>query len=66
MVSTNEGKLIKDRSHDKAPAGPFQADPAYAAELLTEVARGGASEELAILERQLSTAFAIKEENPAF
>ncbi|WP_236514113.1 hypothetical protein [Pseudomonas tremae] len=39
----------------------FQADPPYTAELLAEIFRDGNPDELAILERQLSAAFAISE-----
>ncbi|WP_425519606.1 hypothetical protein [Xanthomonas campestris] len=35
----------------------FRADPAYAAELLVEVRRGGNPDELAILLRQMAEAF---------
>jgi hypothetical protein len=42
----------------------FRTDPSYAVELLAEVVRDGNADELAILERQLSTAFATKESNP--
>lgn len=55
---------MKDRSHDEPMAELFQADPSYAAELLAEVVRDGNPDELAILERQLSAAFAIREANP--
>lgn len=56
---------MKDRSHDEAMAGLFQADPAYASELLAEVVRDGVAEELTILERQLSAASAMREAIPA-
>lgn len=56
---------MKDCSHDEAMAELFRTDPSYAVELLAEVVRDGNADELAILERQLSTAFAIKESNPA-
>lgn len=58
------GQLMKDRSHDEAVAELFQADPFYAAELLAEVVQDGSADELAILERQLSVAFATREINP--
>ncbi|MCC5064054.1 hypothetical protein [Xanthomonas campestris] len=48
---------MKDRSHDTAMAEHFRADPAYAAELLVEVRRGGNPDELAILLRQMAEAF---------
>ncbi|WP_282364103.1 hypothetical protein [Pseudomonas sp. PS01297] len=50
---------MKDRSHDEAMSELFQADPLYAAELRAEVVRDGNTDELAILERQLSAAFAV-------
>ncbi|WP_177445781.1 hypothetical protein [Pseudomonas sp. ICMP 460] len=56
---------MKDRSHDDAMAELFQADPAYAAELLAEVVRDGDAEELVILGRQLSAIVATTEANPA-
>lgn len=56
---------MKDRSHNEAMAELFQADPEYAAELLAEVIRDGDADELAILERQLSAAFAASGTNPA-
>ncbi|HDS1797956.1 TPA: hypothetical protein QEM76_000855 [Pseudomonas putida] len=40
----------------------FQADPSYAAELLTEVRRDGDADELAVLKRQLSSAFAVMDD----
>jgi hypothetical protein len=43
----------------------FQAEPAYAAELLAEVIRDGDADELAILERQLSAAFAASSSESA-
>lgn len=58
------GQLMKDRSHDEVVAELFQADPFYAAELLAEVLQDGSADELAILERQLSVAFATREINP--
>ncbi|MHA6231115.1 transcriptional regulator [Pseudomonas fluorescens group sp. PF-69] len=48
---------MKDRPHDDAMAEQFHADPAYAAELLTEVRRNGDSAELAILLRQIAKVF---------
>jgi DNA-binding phage protein len=48
---------MKDRSHDEAMAELLQADPADAAELLTEVRLNGDSAELAILLRQMARAF---------
>lgn len=55
---------MKDRSHDEAMVERFQADPSYAAELLAEVVRDGSGDEFAILERQLSVAFATGEVEP--
>lgn len=55
---------MKDRSHDEAMAELFEADPFYAAELLAEIVRDGSADELAILERQLSVAFATRKTNP--
>ena len=55
---------MKDRSHDEAMAELFQVDPSFAADLLAEVVRDGNADELAILERQLSAAFAKREANP--
>ncbi len=52
---------MKDRNHDEALAELFQADPSYAGALLAEVVRDGDTGELAILERQLSAAFGIRE-----
>lgn len=48
---------MKDRAHDEAMVEQLQTDPAYAAELLTEVRRNGDSAELAILWRQMVKAF---------
>ncbi|MBD8575050.1 hypothetical protein IFR09_12995 [Pseudomonas syringae] len=56
---------MKDRSHDEAMAALFQADPSYAAQLLAEAVREGNADEVAILERQLSIALAMKEADPA-
>ncbi|NMZ43211.1 hypothetical protein HBO20_29165 [Pseudomonas proteolytica] len=43
-----------DRSHDEAMANLLRADPAYAAELRVAIEADGATEELAILDRQLA------------
>ncbi len=51
---------MKDRNHDEAMAELFLADPPYAAELLAEVVRDGHTDEVAILERQLSAALAMR------
>jgi len=48
---------MRDRSHDEAMSEQFRADPGYAAELFVEVRRNGSVAELAILLRQLATAF---------
>ncbi|QPO22699.1 hypothetical protein HXW90_25695 [Pseudomonas sp. Y39-6] len=56
---------MKDCTHDEAMVELFRTDPSYAVELLAEVVRDGNADELAILERQLLTAFATKESNPA-
>lgn len=55
---------MNDSSHDEAMAEFFQANPSYAAELLAEVVLDGDAEELAILERQLTSAFALRDANP--
>jgi DNA-binding phage protein len=44
---------MKDRSHDEVMAEVLRADPFYAKTLLNEVLRGGDSDELAILLRQI-------------
>lgn len=59
------GVAMKERSHDEAMVELFQADPSYAMELLAEVVRDGNADEVAILERQLSAAFAGSGLNPA-
>ena len=56
---------MKDRSHAEAMAELFRTDPSYAVELLAEVVRDGNADELAVLERQLSIAFATSDSNPA-
>lgn len=56
---------MKDRSHDEAMADIFSADPSSAAELLAEVVRNRNADELSILERQQSVAFATRETSPA-
>lgn len=43
----------KDRAHDPVMADLLRADPVYAKALLDEVLRGGDSDELAILMRQI-------------
>ena len=44
---------MRDRSHNEAMSKLFRADPAYAAELLSDIRRDGSPEELAILLRQM-------------
>jgi len=56
---------MEDRSHDEAMAEIFKADPSYAEELLAEVNRNGNADELVILERQQSVAFATRKASPA-
>ncbi|PBP67736.1 transcriptional regulator [Pseudomonas syringae] len=48
---------MKSRTHDEFMAEQINADPHYAAELLSEVRRNGDAAEVAILLRQMSTAF---------
>jgi DNA-binding phage protein len=48
---------MNDRLHEQAMVEQLQADPRYAAELLTEVRRNGDTTELAILLRQMAKAF---------
>lgn len=48
---------MKSRTHDDFMAEQINADPHYAAELLSEVRRNGDAAELAILLRQMSRAF---------
>lgn len=55
---------MKDCSHDEAMAELFRADPSYAIELLAEIVRDSNADELAILERQLSAASAMREAGP--
>ena len=50
----NQGRLMKNRSHDEVMAALFQAVPSCAQALLVEVGREGGMVALAILERQLS------------
>lgn len=57
---------MKDRSHDEAMSELFEVEPAYAAELLAEVIRDGDADELVILERQLSAAFAASSSESAY
>ena len=48
---------MKSRTHDQFMAEQINADPHYAAELLSEVRRNGDAAEVAILLRQMSRAF---------
>lgn len=52
---------MPDRDHDQAMAAVFQADPAYAAALLSSVEADGDLEELAIVRRQMQLARMITE-----
>lgn len=47
---------MPDRDHDQAMAAAFQADPMYAAALLSSVEADGDPEELAIVRRQMQLA----------
>jgi len=48
---------MRDRSHDDAMAEAFQADPAYAVELLNSILEDEDQGELLIALRQISNAF---------
>jgi len=50
-------KDVTDRSHDEAMAEAFQADPAYAMELLNSILEDGDQAELLIALRQMTKAF---------
>ena len=52
-----EKKVPRDRSHDDAMAEVFQADPAYAMELLNSILEDGDQSELLIALRQMTKAF---------
>lgn len=52
-----EKKAPRDRSHDDAMAEVFQADPAYAMELLNSILEDGDQSELLIALRQMAKAF---------
>ena len=56
MNTANE-KHPRDRSHDDAMAEAFQADPAYAVELLNAILEDGDQGELLIALRQMTKAF---------
>ena len=47
---------MPDRDHDQAMAAVFQADPTYAAALLSSVEADGDPEERAIVRRQMQLA----------
>jgi hypothetical protein len=47
---------MPDRDHDQAMAAVFQADPTYAAALLSSVEADGTPEERAIVRRQMQLA----------
>jgi hypothetical protein len=47
---------MPDRDHDQTMAAVFQADPTYAAALLSSVEADGDPEELAIVLRQMQLA----------
>lgn len=55
---------MPDRDHDQAMAAVFQADPAFAAALLSSVEADGTPEELAIIRRQMQVASMITEGPP--
>lgn len=55
---------MPDRDHDNAMAAVFQADPTYAAALLSSVEADGTPEELAIVRRQMQLARMITEGPP--
>jgi hypothetical protein len=54
---------MKDRSYDEAVVELSQADPFYAMELQPKVVQDASAEELATLERQLSVALAVRQDN---
>ncbi|BBV72133.1 MULTISPECIES: hypothetical protein [Enterobacteriaceae] len=56
---------MKDRSHGEAMEELIHAEPSYMAKLLAEVVHDGNADELAIMEQQMSGAFAMREVNPA-
>ncbi len=56
-MSLSKAKIPRDRSHDDAMAEAFQADPAYAVDLLNEILEDGEQGELLIVLRQLTKAF---------
>jgi hypothetical protein len=57
---------MPDRDHDQAMVAVFQADPAYAAALLSSVEADGDLEELAIVRRQMQLASMPAEGPPPF
>ena len=55
---------MPDRDHDQAMAAVFQADPTYAAALLSSVEADEDPEELAIVRRQMQLASMITKGPP--
>jgi len=53
----SKSKGPRDRSHDDAMAEAFEADPAYAVELLNDILTDGDHAELLIALRQMTKAF---------
>ncbi len=53
---------MRDRTHDEVMSEQLSADPAYAAELLTDVLRDGSLLELVILLRQLALAIGMHDQ----
>ncbi|MCQ9423893.1 hypothetical protein NRB16_10190 [Pseudomonas sp. LJDD11] len=53
LTSKRDKHAVTDRTHDQVMAELLRADPVYARALFGEVLRGGDSEELAILVRQI-------------
>lgn len=59
-------RQVVDRSHDEAMNKVLQADPTYAAELRSVLEAEGATDELAILDRQLALSVPVHpEDDPA-
>ena len=56
-MGASNAKNRRDHSHDEAMAEAFQADPAYAAELLNSILEEGEQGELLIALRQMAKAF---------
>ncbi|MGN8342186.1 hypothetical protein ACLEJQ_01085 [Pseudomonas sp. SMV71] len=53
---------MRDRTHDEVMSEQLSADPAYAAELLSDVLRDGSLLELVILLRQLALAIGMHDQ----